>query len=394
MQVFKVIIKTIRKNFHVLSIYLIVFVGFMVLMSSVQSSGGSSMFSEVKRTVMIINHDSGNVIADEFADFMKRASIPIDPVETEEEMLDALFNEEADYILIIPEGFSADFLSGSYSNALEQQSIAGSRSAVWTDMKIRKYMDLLRLYTRLSDVDVNDSEAIRALTEKVEKQMNTETVVIYPVGVKKQGNEFTAMYFKFMGYSLMAVTILGIGFILKIFNGRDFRNRLRCSPEKTSNVNIQLVIGSLCFAAVAWLVLILIAITFSYFEGIKPWIWLTVVNSFVFMLSTLCMSVVLGLVVKGENARSAVANVVALGSSFLGGIFVPQEFQSEIVRKIAGFLPAFWFVKAIDEIQGLSSFTWNNIRPIMMYMLIQLIFGVAFICVAMAVSRERSRRTV
>ena len=394
MQVFKIIIKTIRKNLHVLSIYLFVFVGFLVLMSGTQASEGSSAFSEVKRSVMIINEDSGNVIADAFADFMKKASIPIAPVDTEEEMLDALFNEEADYILIIPEGFSKDFLSGSHAVQLEQQSVAGSRGEVWTDMKIRKYLDLLRLYAELSDVDANDSDAIAKLCAKVETQMNKETQVVYPVGARKVKESSVPYYFKFMAYSLMAVTILGVGAILKLFTDRDFKNRLRCSPEKTSSVNLQLVLGNLCFAFMAWAVLVLVCVIYAFREGLKPWTWIMILNSFVFMLVTLSMSVVLGLVIKSENVRTFVANVVALGSSFLCGIFVPIEFQSETVRKIAGFLPAYWYVKGVEEAKNLTSYAWSDLKPIGLYMLIQLGFGVAFICVAMAVSREKSRRTV
>jgi len=394
MQVFKVIIKTIRKNLHVLSIYLIVFVFFLVLMSSLQSSEGSSEFSEVKSEVMIINKDSGNVIADSFADFMTKASIPIAPVETEEEMLDALFSEQADYILVIPEGFSKNFLSGSHTVQLEQQSVAGSRGAVWTDMKIRKYLDLLRLYTELSDVDADDTEGIAKISAQVETQMNKETQVVYPTGAQKVRESSVPYFFKFMAYSLMAITILGVGTILKLFTGRDFKNRLRCSPEKTSSVNLQLVLGNLCFAFTAWAVMTLVCLSFGMKDGLKSWIWILVLNSLVFMITTLCMSVVIGLVVKNENVRTFVANVVALGSSFLSGIFVPIEFQSETVRKIAGFIPAFWYVKAVEESKNLTSYAWSDIQPIAVYMVIQLGFGVAFICVAMAVSRERSRRTV
>lgn len=394
MQVFKVILKTIRKNIPMLSIYLIVFVGFLILMSSMQSSGAMAGYSEVRSRVMIINKDSGNVIADEFYDFMSDSSIPIEPVYTQEEMLDALFNEDADYILIIPEGFSKDFLSGNHMAALEQQSAAGSRSAVWTDMTIRKYMDLLRLYTELSDVDVNDTEAIRAITNQVKLRMNTDTEVVYPVGIQKKSEASSPYYFKFMGYSMIALIILGVGAILKLFTGRDFKNRLRCSPEKTSNVNMQLILGNLCYAVLAWLVLVLVCVAFSLKEGLQGWTWIMVINSFVFLLSTVSLSVLLGLVVKGDNARSAIANVVALGSSFLSGIFVPQEFQSDTVRKIAGFLPAYWYVKAIEKAKNLTSYAWSDLRPIAVYMLIQLAFGIAFICIAMAVSRDKSRRAV
>lgn len=39
-----------------------------------------------------------------------------------------------------------------------------------------------------------------------------------------------------------------------------------------------------------------------------------------------------------------VSNVIALGMSFLSGVFVPIEFLGDGIIKIAHFLPAYWYI--------------------------------------------------
>lgn len=46
--------------------------------------------------------------------------------------------------------------------------------------------------------------------------------------------------------------------------------------------------------------------------------------------------------------QNAIVNTVSLGSSFLCGVFVQQELLGETVPSIARFLPAYWYVKAVD----------------------------------------------
>jgi ABC-2 type transport system permease protein len=49
-----------------------------------------------------------------------------------------------------------------------------------------------------------------------------------------------------------------------------------------------------------------------------------------------------------------VTNVVALGMSFLCGVFVPQSMMGERVLRIAHFLPAYWYVRINNLLAGVS----------------------------------------
>ena len=51
---------------------------------------------------------------------------------------------------------------------------------------------------------------------------------------------------------------------------------------------------------------------------------LLLLNSFIFTLAALSISYLIGNLVKSRGAMSAAANVFALGTSFLSGVFVPQ----------------------------------------------------------------------
>ena len=47
---------------------------------------------------------------------------------------------------------------------------------------------------------------------------------------------------------------------------------------------------------------------------------------------------------KKAETVSMVSNVIALGMSFLSGVFVPIEFLGDGIIKVAHFLPAYWYI--------------------------------------------------
>ncbi|MBN1892560.1 MAG: ABC transporter permease [Clostridiales bacterium] len=394
MQVFKVVLKIIRRNLHVLSIYVFVFVFLNGALSMMSTSNGSAEYHSVKSRVMVINKDAGQGVADGLEEYMGQVGIPIAPAESDEEILDAMFYADAEYILTIPEGFSEDFLSGRHEMTIGKQTVASSTSAVWTDMMVEKYLELFRVQAELSEVDTEDTTAVYGISQNVMEQLENETKVVHVSGEPQDNDSVITFSFKFMAYSLMAVIILGVASILKVFNDRDFRNRLRSSPENSSGVGLQMMLGNFCFVVVVWALLVLVCMFLFGFDASKPWSWILVLNTFVFSVCILSLSMLIGHLVKTDNARSAVANVVALGSCFLGGVFVPQEFLSDTVKTIASFMPAFWYVKVIEEAKNLTSYAWSDVDSIFGYMAIQLGFGIAFTLITMIVSRERSRKTV
>lgn len=394
MQVFKALMKIIKKNFSVLSIYVIVFFFFVFILGSAMNSNDPTGYRDMKSKVMIINHDAGEGVSDGLAAYLGLTGKAIKPVDTEEEIRDALFSASAEYIITIPEGFSEDFITGTHELKLETRSVAGTTDKIRTEMLVDKYLEMFRVYVDTLEVSPEDNTQIEKIAGMVSEDLKVETQVVTTAKAEKNPYESISYYFKFLSYSLLSVMILGVTTMINVFSERDFKNRLMCSPKPSFAVNLQILLGNLCFAVAAWVFfvgacMLMFVDQFSDFR-----IWLLVINTFIFTLVALALSFLLGQLIRGDSARSAVSNVVALGSCFLGGVFVPQMFLSDTVKRIASFTPSFWYVLAVEETKDLQSFGWKDLESIIGYFGIQISFAVAFLLIAMVITRQRKRKTI
>ena len=84
------------------------------------------------------------------------------------------------------------------------------------------------------------------------------------------------------------------------------------------------------------------------------------------------------------NALNFVANIVALGSSFLCGIFVPLWLMGDFVKNIAQFLPAYWYTVNNNMISGFTGEAikidtyWKNMGIQGLFVL--AILAIFFVC--------------
>jgi ABC-2 type transport system permease protein len=85
----------------------------------------------------------------------------------------------------------------------------------------------------------------------------------------------------------------------------------------------------------------------------------------------------------------AFSNVVSLGFSFIGGIFVPLEFLGETMQNVAKFTPTYWYVKANDAILGIKTFSDIDFGEFALNCGVQLLFALAFFSVGLVVSRYK-----
>jgi len=113
---------------------------------------------------------------------------------------------------------------------------------------------------------------------------------------------------------------------------------------------------------------------------------LYILNSVCIMAVALAITYLVSKVTTNEQVISLLSNVVGLGMAFLCGVFVPIEYLSDGVIKIAHFLPAYWNVRAIGII---DSFTSDKLGTLLSYMGIQLLFAVAITCVALIIARRK-----
>ncbi|MFA6309763.1 MAG: ABC transporter permease, partial [Clostridia bacterium] len=114
-----------------------------------------------------------------------------------------------------------------------------------------------------------------------------------------------------------------------------------------------------------------------------------VINALIFTFVCLSIGFIIGTFIKSRNAQSAIANVLTLGLCFIGGVFVPQEFLGGTVQSIARFTPTYWYVKVINDLDKLPGFTFSNLKPVFLEMLMQLLFAVGLLAIGLLISRRR-----
>ena len=128
--------------------------------------------------------------------------------------------------------------------------------------------------------------------------------------------------------------------IQKEYQDIDIRRRLLASSLTLKSQNLQSLLAFFTTGVLAWVLCegIGILTCASEFRN-SPNKWLILLNGFTIMLGALAAAYFVGSMTKSNAAVNGMANVLSLGFCFLGGIFVPLELLTGVIRKIAQFFP-------------------------------------------------------
>lgn len=114
-----------------------------------------------------------------------------------------------------------------------------------------------------------------------------------------------------------------------------------------------------------------------------------IINSFIFSLSVLSLAFVIGNISINKNAINGIVNVLALGSSFLCGAFVPSEYLPDFVLKIAHIFPSYYFINTNDKIRLIETFNFETLKPIFLNFGILIMFSIIFIVMTNIITNNR-----
>lgn len=384
MQVYKAFFKIVLKNISQIMIYIVVFVTLAVLLSNTNAQATNTNFTETKVNIAFINHDNHSKIVEGLKDFLSKSTNIVNIPDDTQRLQDALFFRKVEYIVKVPKGFTEGLLNGKQIK-LEKTTIPNSASGIYIDSIINKYLNTAKIYTSYME-NLSEEQLINYinhdLSQNIEVKLNNsveETSI----------SEGRAYFFNYMAYSLYAVLILGVSSVMMVFNNEDIKRRNLSSPIKLKNMNFQMILGNITFAILVWFILIFASLVMygKYMFTAKG--LLLLLNSFVFTFAVLSISYLIGNVIKSKGAMSAAANVVALGTSFISGVFVPQALLGETVLKIASFTPNYWYVKSNNSIVKMVNFNMGNLTPIFLNMLIVIGFAVAVLSITLVYIRQK-----
>ncbi len=342
MQVFRAYFKIILKNLPQMMIYLVVFLSLSIMFASLGVGGTISGFEESRPRVALFLEDD-SVLVRGFADYLA-AGTTIVPVKDDVYAIrDALFYRDAVYMIRIPEGFTERLIAGE-DPVMTRETVPDSIYTAYMDRLVDSYFEFAGAYFAF-EPGVTQEKVVSQVAEDLRKEAPV-TVVGKSGAVQKDKLGNSVYFFNYFAYSLFAIILLGMSSFMLTFSEPDLKRRNNASPLSQSSMNAQLIAANVVFAAAVWAILFVTSF-FVFGPGLfDPIILYYGVNTLTYTIVCVAISFTVGSVVKGRGALAAVVNILALGLSFLTGVFVPQEMLSDTVLKIGSFTPTYWYVRA------------------------------------------------
>lgn len=380
MIVFKTFLKILNKNKAMVILFTSMLIIFSI--SSLQNSQNNISFTESKPDVLIINNDENIGITKDLIKYITDNSNVIKIENDEDKINDALFFRDVNYVIYIPENYRECFLQGK--NPEIKIKSTGDYLSKLEEMILSKYIKIANIYQKSID---NEDELIKKINETL--SINTQVEIASKLNTSKLSK--ATYYYNFASYSILFCLIFIIGLIMSSFNEEKIRKRIVISSTNYKNQTKNLLLSSLFYSIMIWIIYIIISFiivgkTMLSINGL-----LYIVNSFIFCICITSLSLLIGNIIHSKGALSGITNVIALGSSFLCGAFVPVEFLPDSVLKIAHIIPTYYYINTNEIIKTLEKFNIETLKPILSNIIIILVFTVIFIILNNIVTKKNRK---
>lgn len=380
MIVFKTYLRVVKKCL----VPIILYTSMLILFSSINTNNSNNelSFTAEKPDILIINNDKDSKISKHLEDYITKNSNIIDIENTEEKINDAIFYRDVNYIIYIPKNYGKDFLSNK--NPLVEVKSTGDYQSSLASLLLERY--LLSANAYLED-NITEEDLINKIDETLENKTEVElTTKLDTTGLSK-----ATSYYNFSNYCLLGGSIYVICLILSSFQNINIRKRTIISSMNDKKYNIYLLISNSIFAFILWLLYVIISfiivgkVMFSI-HGL-----LYIINSFIFCLCSLTIAFLIGNLMNNKEAINGLVNVIALGSSFLCGSFVPVEFLPDPVLKVAHILPSYWFINSNNLIKTIEVINKDSLTPFITNSIILIIFSFIFIILSIIIFKHKRK---
>lgn len=375
MTVFKAFLKILNKNKGLIILYttmLLIFAG-----SNMSLNDSNTNYVSSKPKIVIIDNDN-DIISKNMAEYLKDNC----KVTNVKNIDDALFNRQIHYVIYIPKNYTKDLLSGK--NPTINVKKTNTFESSLAEMIFTRYINVARTYSK----DISDTNE---LTKKITDTLKTESDVKVKSKLKTNSLEKAAFYYTFLSYSIVAALVYVICIILSSFRNINIAKRNIVSSVNYKKLNLQLLISSFSFSFVLWIFYILLSLILVGNIMFTPRGLVFIVNSLLFTICATGIAFLIGNLVNSKNAIGGIVNVVAVGSSFLCGVFVPMEWLPSYVVNMGKILPTYWYVDTNNYLKTIEDINSSNIGHIIINMCIVLGFTIVFIILSNIIYNKKRK---
>lgn len=368
MNIFKNYFKIVKKHKFSILLYTIIFLSISIFFINSNSSNTDTNYSEEKNKVYV-EDKSNSQISKALVDYIGKKEKIVSDLD-KENLDDELFYRSIDAIVTIPEDFEN-------TKEIIYKSSPKSMYSFLVKKRVNEFIDKVYKY---NDNGYELEDSIKYANSDLDKTIKVQKINNTKQASRDESN--SRFYFNFMSYPLLSQILLVVTLVMSSYYKETVNKRQRVSAESEKKTNLILTLGHLVFGIIFWLLYIIICIVLVKDFEFNQVFLLAAFNSFIFMVTSVTLSMLIGKLFQDSNSLSVVINILVLGSSFLSGVFVPMEFLGEATLKIARIFPNYYYVlnnSLID--QG------KNISELMPNILIMLGFSFIFIILTNVVKK-------
>lgn len=378
MTVFKTFWKVVKKYKGTVLLYTIILLVFGII--NMQTKESNINFVGTKPDILIINEDKEGKLSKNLENYLRKNCNSIEL--KQEEIDDALFYRKINYMIHIKKNYSKEIMENKYPE-IDVKSTKDYNASL-AELMLKRYVKVQNVYkTKIK----NEEDLI----QQINKNLKENTTVQISSKIDNKQVENASYYFSFASYSIMAVVIFVICLVLSSFKEKNVNKRTLTSSMNYKKYNRYLLIASLLYALVVWIIYMILGIIILKDIMLTPRGGIYALNSFCFTFTSLTLALLISNLVKDKNAVNGIVNIIALGSSFLCGAFVPQEFLPDNVLKIAHMLPTYFYISSNELLKKIEVINLKELQSIFQNCLIMFLFAIFFIIVNNRISKYKRK---
>ena len=381
MKVFNTYLKVLKTLIAYLIIYPAVFFTLNMVVNVDNNSSEVKNFEDSKPSISIINRSDDNDFVVSFSNYLKDRAEIVELEDNNEALNDAIFYRQVSMVVIIDENFK-DRLLNNENLGLEVLKVPDDNESMYIENLINNYLNTFMMYMN-SGIEQDKLVGVteETLLKSVDVSFNYDTV--------NSNYEPLKYYYNFTYYILSALCMAFIGMVMAKMKDPIVKRRTMCAPISNVRYNFEILIGNLCVAFGFWLLFVLGSFWFYANELFSINGLLFIINSLCILMPIIAFSLLIGNLVKNLEVQNAIQNVVALGTSFLCGVFVPQMFLGDAVLSVAKIFPPYWYVLANEKIAVMEQVNLDSVMHVIVCMVIQVVFAIAIYIIMNVIQKRR-----
>ena len=368
MTVFKTFWKIVNKYKGTIILYTVMLISFGGI--NLASNDTTTTFTSTLPNIAIVNNDQKSVLTNNLINYLSENSKVVDIENDEEKINDALFYRDVSYVVYIPKNYTNDVLKGM-NPTIDIKSTNDYTSSL-EEMMLTDYLNLQNTYLKLTTDQTK-------LTNYINDTLKDKSKVVLTSKVDTKSLSKVSRYFNFASYSILAVVIFIITLVLTSFKEKTVNKRIVVSSMNYKKHSGLILKSSLLYALIVWVLFSLLAIILLGKSLLNIRGLLLLLNTLIFTLQALTFALLISSLVNNKDAIGGIVNVVALGSAFLCGAFIPSMYLPEKVVSISHIFPAYYYNNSNDLVTSLEVINLTTLKPFITNIVMMLVFMLVFI---------------